>query len=84
MIGRWHDRMVFLFVFYSLLDLCAGRVACRQTLQLLRESVNIFLKLFICHLNADTYSLYDLIFIGSAVNRIFFQSGMQVAKNKVC
>ena len=72
------------FVFYSLLDLCAGRVACRQTLQLLRESVNIFLKLFICHLNADAYSLYDLIFIGSAVNRIFFQSGMQVAKNKVC
>ena len=84
MIGRWHDRMVFLFVFYSLLDLCAGRVAYRQTLQLLRESVNIFLKLFICHLNADTYSLYDLIFIGSAVNRIFFQSGTQVAKNKVC
>ena len=84
MIGRWHDRMVFLFVFYSLLDLCAGRVACRQTLQLLRESVNIFLKLFICHLNADTYSLYDLIFIGSSVNRIFFQSGTQVTKNKVC
>ena len=62
MIGRWHDRMVFLFVVDALLDLCAGRVACRQTMQLLRESVNIFLKLFICHLNADTYSLYDLIF----------------------
>ena len=33
---------------------------------------------------ADTYSLYDLIFIGSAVNRIFFQSSTQVTNDKVC
>ena len=84
MIGRWHDRMVFLFVFYSLLDLCAGRVACRQTLQLLRESVNIFLKLFVCHLNADTYSLYDLVLVGSAFIRVFLQPGTQVTNDKVC
>ena len=84
MIGRWHDRMVFLFVFYSLLDLCAGRVACRQTLQLLRESVNIFLKLFVCHLNTDTYSLYDLVLVGSAFIRVFLQPGTQVANDKVC
>ena len=66
--------MVFLFVFYALLDLCAGRVICRQILQLLRESVNIFQKLFICHLNTDTYGLQDLILVGGACIRRFFFS----------
>ena len=84
MIGRWHDRMVFLFVFYALLDLCAGRIICRQILQLLRESVNIFQKLFICHLNTDTYGLQDLILVGGACIRSFFQSGTQVTNDKVC